>query len=418
MDLGPLYTVEAVPSASLELVKQHKLELVTLVENRELVNLQSTAAPGRSKRHIEFALPAGSTYSAGDYLALLPENHPELIARAASRFGLRLDAAIVLHSSRGAMAASLPTGRPISVQELLGRHVELSAPATQKDIERLAANNPCPPHRQHLLALSTDAARYKQEILDKRVSVLDLLTAYPSSALSLAEFLEMLPAMRVRQYSISSSPRWNATHCTMTVAVVDAPALSGIGQFHGICSSYLTRLRPGDQIPAAVRASSVPFHPPADNATPIILICAGTGIAPFRGFLQERALRRATGEPTGVALLFFGCDHPDVDFLYRDELRQWESQGVVTILLAFAMQPQGEVRFVQHRVWQERARIRALFTQGATVFVCGDGRHMAPAVRETLIKTYQEAKHCSDSEASVWADDVERRGRYVPDVFA
>ena len=144
VDLGPLYTVEAVPPASLELVKQNKLELVTLVENRELVNLQATAAPARSKRHIEFALPAGSTYSAGDYLALLPENHPELIARAASRFGLRLDAAIVLHSSRGAMAASLPTGRPISVQELLGRHVELSAPATRKDIERLAANNPCP----------------------------------------------------------------------------------------------------------------------------------------------------------------------------------------------------------------------------------------------------------------------------------
>ena len=97
---------------------------------------------------------------------------------------------------------------------------------------------------------------------------------------------------------------------------------------------------------------------------------------------------------------------------------KWESEGVVTVLPAFALQPQGEVRFVQHRVWQERARIRALFTQGATVFVCGDGRHMAPAVRATLVKTYQEAKGCSASEASVWADDVQRRGRYVPDVFA
>ena len=413
---GPLYTVEPVPSAGAELVAQNQLALSTLVANRELVDVSSPF--GRSKRHLEFALPPGVTYAAGDYLAVLPENHPELVERAARRFGVRTDVALVLRSTRGAMAASLPTNQPVSVQELLGRHVELSAPATRKDLERLAEKNPCPPHQQHLLALARDVARYKAEILDKRVSVLELLEQYASCVLTFADFLELLPAMRVRQYSVSSSPRDNPARCTLTVSVVDAEAWSGQGRFHGTCSSYLARLRPGDPVAVAVRTPNVPFHPPASNATPMVLVCAGTGLAPFRGFLQERALRQASGEPAGPALLFFGCDHPDVDFLYREELARWEAEGVVEVLPAFFRQPEGEVSFVQHRLWKERERVRALLARGATVFLCGDGSRMAPAVRETLARLHQEAAGGSDADATRWLAELEREGRLVVDVFS
>ncbi|WP_370865975.1 bifunctional cytochrome P450/NADPH--P450 reductase [Chondromyces apiculatus] len=412
----PLYAVEIVSPAGADLVAQNRLALATITENRELVDM--TSPFGRSKRHLEIALPEGVTYAAGDYLAILPENPPDLVARAARRFGIKPDAAVVLRSTRGAMAASLPTERPVSIQELLGRHVELSTPATRKDLARLAAQNPCPPHRAHLAALAADPARYRAEILDRRVSVLDLLDAYPSCLLSLGEFLELLPAMRVRQYSISSSPRVDPTRCTLTVAVVDAPALSGQGQFQGTCSSYLARLQPGDVVPVAVRTPNVPFHPPATNDTPVVMICAGTGLAPFRGFLQERAARKATGEAAGEALLLFGCDHPDVDFLYREELSRWEREGLVTVLPAFFQQPDGEVSFVQHRVWQERARLRALYERGAIFFLCGDGQRMAPAVRATLARIHEEATGCSSAESAQWLDTREREGRYVPDVFA
>jgi cytochrome P450/NADPH-cytochrome P450 reductase len=150
-----------------------------------------------------------------------------------------------------------------------------------------------------------------------------------------------------------------------------------------------------------------------------VLICAGSGIAPFRGFLQERSIQKSNGRKVGPALLFFGVDHPDVDFLYRDELAAWERDGVVTVLPAFSARPEGDVSFVQHRVWSERARIAKLFQEGATVFVCGDGKQMAPAVRDTLIKTYREASGASEDEAHVWADVIEReQGRYVSDVFS
>ncbi|MBX3499413.1 MAG: cytochrome P450 [Alphaproteobacteria bacterium] len=416
VESGPLYAVEVVPHSSIALVEENKLGFATIGENRELVDM--TSPLGRSKRHIEFALPEGVTYAAGDYLAVLPENHPELVERAAKRMGLSPDAAVVLRSNRGAMAASLPTDRAVSVRELLGHHVELSAPATRKNVERLAAMNPCPPHAAELAAVAENAELYQASVLKKRVSVLEILEHYESCQVGLGEFLEMLPAMRVRQYSISSSPRAGATSCSLTVAVVDAPAWSGRGQFHGTCSSYLARLRSGDQVPVAIKTPNVPFHPPADNATPIVMICAGTGLAPFRGFVQERAARHRAGEKAGPALLFFGCDHPDVDLLYRDELEGWRKEGVVSLYPAFFKKPEGEITFVQHRLWQERELVRDVFRKGAIFFLCGDGQYMAPAVRKTLEDIYREAVNCSEEQAAAWLVQMERAGRYVPDVFA
>lgn len=416
IETGPLYEVTVVPSANVELAKQSGLDFATIVENRELVDM--TLPLGRSKRHIEFELPVGATYAAGDYLAVLPQNHPELIARAAKRFGLDPDAALLLKSTRGAMAASLPTDRPVTLQEILGRHVELSQPATRKDVAFLAEHNACPPHQAHLQAIADDQERYQNEILAKRVSLLDLLEEFQSSTITFAEFLELLPAMRVRQYSISSSPHWNPTHCTLTVAIVEGPALSGHGQYHGTASSYLGRLKPGDKVAVAIRSPHNPFHPPASNGTPMVMICAGTGLAPFRGFIQERAERQAKGEEAGTALLFFGCDHPDVDFLYKEQLAEWERAGLVTVLPAFTHQPVEDVKFVQHRLWQERERVKAMLEAGALLFVCGDGRRMAPAVRETLERIHQESTGCSLEEAKAWLEGLEREGRYVADVFA
>jgi cytochrome P450/NADPH-cytochrome P450 reductase len=168
-----------------------------------------------------------------------------------------------------------------------------------------------------------------------------------------------------------------------------------------------------------VRPSQSGFHPPADPATPMVMVCAGTGVAPFRGFLQERAEQKAAGRVVGRSLLFFGVDHPDIDYLYRDEFAAWEAEGVVEMRPAFSSQPEGDVMFVQHRVWKDRAEVAQLFRDGAQFYVCGDGRHMAPAVRETFIRIYQKATQIDDVGANAWADRMEHEhGRYVSDVFA
>ncbi|MFD0938603.1 cytochrome, partial [Methylobacterium trifolii] len=176
---------------------------------------------------------------------------------------------------------------------------------------------------------------------------------------------------------------------------------------------------PGARVAVAVRASQGAFHAPEAATTPLILACAGTGLAPFRGFLQERAALKAQGEPVGPALLFFGISHPEVDYLYRDELEAWERDGIVALRPAFSRAPVGDVRYVQHRLWQDRAEVVELFRQGAAVFVCGDGVRMAPAVRETFLAIYRDATGASAEAAAEWGEAFEREtNRYAVDVFA
>ena len=415
---GEKLRVEFVKAGREALLRLGDLQQGVVVENRELVDVSKPG--GGSKRHIEFALPDGMTYRAGDYLAVLPRNPDAAVNRVLRRFGISADTRIILRKSDGA-AGGLPTDQPISCGDLLANFVELSQPATRAQVAALAMLTRCPPEKQALERLGRDD--HEAEVLNKRVSVIDLLERFQSCEIDLAAYLAMLPPMRARQYSISSSPFWNPKHATLTVSVVDAPALSGQGRYQGVASSYLASLEPGDRVSLAVRPSNARFHPPADPATPIIMICAGSGLAPFRGFLQERAARKATGQKVGPALLFFGTTDPEMDYLYRDELAAWQQAGVVEVLTAFSARPEaspeGDIMFVQHRVWAERRRIEALFRQGAIVFVCGDGRHMAPAVREALIKAFKEATGYSDAEVEAWADELEHeRGRYVSDVFA
>ena len=411
---GARLQVELVKTGRSAILRQGDLQHGVVIENRELVNMSAAAA--RSKRHIDIALPAGMTYRAGDYLAVLPTNPPGNVMRALRRFNFAADSHVVLHQAEGSIT-SLPVGYPVSVGEMLFHYVELAQPATRAQVTALAAATKCPPEQAELAALAEDDA-YNRQVLGRRASLLELLERFASCELPFASFLEMLPPIRARQYSISSSPLWNPERCTLTVAVVDAPALSGQGQYKGMASSLLAACGPGTRIAVAVRPSNTHFHPPSSALTPIIMVCAGTGLAPFRGFLQERAVQAASGQAVGPALLFFGCDHPDVDYLYADEFRAWEAAGVVSVRPAFSEAPEGEVMFVQHRLWQDRADVAELFRKGAHVYVCGDGRRMAPAVRETFVRIYREAVGATVDKAESWVDAIEREtGRYVSDVF-
>ena len=146
----------------------------------------------------------------------------------------------------------------------------------------------------------------------------------------------------------------------------------------------------------------------------------GTGVAPFRGFLQDRALRaQAEGVTPAPSLLFFGCDDPDVDFLYREELNRWQELDVVSVRPAFSAVGNSAARYVQDRLWADRSDVVDLVRQGAIFYLCGDGRHMAPAVHATCARIYQEATGATAEEADAWLTDVQRnRTRYVSDVFA
>ncbi len=413
---SPLYEVERGATATEPLDVAHGAVLMEVAGNRELVDCSLPF--GRSKRHLDVVLPEGVSYRVGDYFAVLPDSDVELVARVVRRFALELDEPLVVRRTRDEKSP-LPLERPLRARELFGRYLELQAPATRRDIRILAQHTRCPPEKQALLALCDESAagkeRYRAEVLEKRTSILDLLDRFAACELPLAVFLELLPAAQPRLYSISSSPLADPRRCTLTVAVVEGDKWSGGGRYRGTCSNHLARVAPGDRLRAMVRPARSAFRPPEDPTRPIIMIAAGTGIAPFRGFIEERAVRAARGESVGPALLFFGCDHPDVDFLYAAELAAW--RDVVEVLPAFSRKEEEGVTFVQHRLWAERDRVAELLGAGAHVFVCGDGKAMAPAVRETVARIRRHGGSGSIEDAVAWLNQMEREGRYVADVF-
>jgi cytochrome P450/NADPH-cytochrome P450 reductase len=411
----PQLEVQFVGNVRDPLLRQNGLALGTVVANRELVDM---AKPGaRSKRHVEIALPEGMSYRTGDYLAVLPLNPSDLVQRALTRFNLDYDSHVLLGMERG--DTFLPTGTPVAVGELLSSYVELAVPATRTQLERLADVAADPAHRRELEALAQDRGHHAAEILDKRISMLDLLETYPSCQLSFTSFLELLTQLTPRRYSISSSPLWSPDHVTLTFAVVQAPAWSGRGIFEGAASTYLARARPGSRIAVTVRPSNAAFHPPQSLGVPLIMVCAGTGLAPFRGFVQDRALRaQAEGIVPAPALLFFGCRAPDTDFLYHAELGSWAEEANLDLRPVFSTAAEDGRKYVQHRLWADRADVVELVKKGATVYVCGDGKHMAREVRDTCALIYQEATGASAADADAWMDEVERtHGRYVADIF-
>jgi cytochrome P450/NADPH-cytochrome P450 reductase len=235
------------------------------------------------KRHIEISLPSDMSYSAGDYLAILPLNPKENIRRATKYFGLSWDSMLTISS---AGPTTLPTDTPISAVDVFGAYVELAQPASKRNILALVDATRDENTSKELSRLA-DAA-FADEITAKRVSVLDLLERFPSVQLPLGVFLKMQPPMRVRQYSISSSPLWNPNHVTLTYAVVDQPALSGQGRYVGVASNYLSSLAPGDKLHVSVRSSHQAFHLPKDTKNvPVICIAAGTGTCIYRSNIKQ-----------------------------------------------------------------------------------------------------------------------------------
>ena len=216
---------------------------------------------------------------------------------------------------------------------MLSGYVELAQPATSRDLRILQLIPGAP--TAALQALTED---YTEMVLNARLNVLDILEDHPELALPFPAYLQLLPSMRVRQYSISSSPLWNPAHATLTVSVVDAPSRAGRKDpFLGVASTFLAGLRPGYRVQLAVRASAAAFHPPADPTVPMVMFAAGSGLAPMRGFLQERAMQKQAGREVAKSLLFFGCRKPDEDFLYEDtELGEWQALGIVDVRPAFS----------------------------------------------------------------------------------
>lgn len=309
--------------------------------------------------------------------------------------------------------------------------------------------------RDALRALA-EGGHFAREIRAPRTSVLDLLERFPSEAIALpfGTFLALLPPMRMRTYSISSAPSSQSiqetkkTQLSLTFSVLEENKEKEVEQqqqqptcpvaaagstsptckhrFLGVASNYLADLAPGDVVYVGLRKTREAFRLPADLAkTPIVMVAAGTGLAPFRGFLQELARARSSSadqRSVAPATLFFGCRGPEDD-LYRDELDAAERAGAVSVVRAYSRaKGSGDnnnivTGYVQNALESRRDELATLWGTGAKFFVCGSAR-MAGAVKTVVRGAAAQAVGMAAAEADAeWFAQFEPE-RYVAEIFA
>lgn len=395
-------------------------QLIEVLQNRELQQPGVDDRENRSTRQLELALPEQMTYRAGDYLGVIPENGTNLVDRVIGHFQINGSDLIKIKSPYGAKSL-LPLNTPLSYEVLFAKYVELQEVVTKKQIKELLRFTRCP-YTQGKLSewIRTDTQKndpYRDDILDKKKSLLDLLAELPAVQLPLDKFLEHLRPMRPRYYSISSSPSVHPEQCSITVGRLQDTALSGSGVFRGTCSTYLSAVAAGDRIWAFVQPNKTDFALPQDPGVPLILIGPGTGFAPFRGFLMERMMLKKQGVRLGPALSFFGCRHPQQDFIFKEDFERWEKNNISRFAVAFSRMKGTEKGYVQHEMWALRDEVWDLVEKGAIIYVCGNASHMAPEIKKTLMRIYTEKRSASTIAAEEWLNTLSAEKRYRADIW-
>jgi len=357
----------------------YDLKTGQVLNNVVLTKFDTTDTKSAVKRHITIKLPVGMKYTTGDYLSVKPVNPKESVKRAMEMF--KLDFNKVLRIRDGGLV--LPVGKNISPWRVFSQYVELGRLALDDDIQILARFAKSQETKDALARyLDKENGSYEKEIFDNHVSPLDILEKYPDIEVDLCTFLSILPPLECRRYSISSSPLGNPGECTLTYGVITAKAKVDLREdlvYHGVASTFLSRMENEFTFDVGVSVSEG-FRLPGEadrEKTPIIMICSGTGLAPFRGFVQERAwLKEHKNAELADALLFIGCQDSVKDRLHADELDKWQSDGLVKLRYAFSRETRKSegCKYVQDRLAHDKKEVQTFLENEAMIYICGSGK--------------------------------------------
>ena len=367
----------------------------SLLVNRRLTQDGSE----KDTRHLELSLQgSGLTYEAGDSLGVFPTNCPDLVEELIH----------ALHATGDEIVpANDGTTKPL--RQALLTDYQITQPSKQF-VQAFAerGGEECAPLFNELLDpdRADDLAAYLWGL-----EYIDLLADHPSIRFSPEEFIKLLRKLQPRLYSIASSQRAYPDEVHLTIALV-------IYKTHGrtrkgVCSTYLAeRVASGAPVPVFTH-SAKGFRLPENGDTQIIMVGPGTGIAPFRAFLQER---KATGA-RGRNWLFFGEQHAKTDFLYHDELKALEAEGVLTRLTTAFSRDQAHKIYVQHRMLENAAEIWQWLEEGAHFYVCGDAKRMAKDVDTALTIIVEKEGGKTHEQATEYVEALKKQKRYKRDVY-
>tara|TARA_Y100001934_G_C12264819_1_gene731866 strand:+ start:148 stop:1314 length:1167 start_codon:yes stop_codon:yes gene_type:complete len=363
------------------------------LKQRRLLN-----KPGSTKevQHLELCLTgSGLEYRPGDSLAIIPTNSDRLVADVMEAGGLDADVRVELANGNSA-----PLGQALKNEF----DVSGLTKSVLKKYNQFAQSD-----KIEALLDPENAAGLKEYLWGREV--VDLLSDFPVAGMTAGDFCSVLRKITPRLYSIASSPLAHPGEVHLTIAVLRYQSHGRDRE--GVCSTYAAeRVGVGETMPVFLHHDKH-FKLPEDGNTPIIMVGPGTGIAPFRAFVEERA---ATGAD-GRSWLFFGDRNRETDFLYGEEFERYHADGKLTrIDLAFSRDQEEKV-YVQHRMLENGAELYAWLNDGAMFYVCGDASRMAGDVHEALITIAEREGGQSREAAEAWLKQLQDDRRYLRDVY-
>ena len=371
--------------------------------------------------HVEFDLSGSRiSYEVGDHVGVYGANSPDTVSKVATLLQMSPDYAFVMEKDPKSGDLLEPfTSRPITLGFALTHYVDVLSSPSKGALRALSAFVEDDEEKQKVLYLSQQdgCQEYQDTIIKKKKSLLEFMQEIPSAKPTLGAFLgSIAPRLKPRYYSISSSPMLHPRSMHITCAVVQDTTPTG-RVHHGIASAFLQSCTVGDKIRIYHRSSAFKL-PESGHGCPIIMVGPGTGIAPFRGFIQERQYAMERGQTVGEALLFFGCRHRDQDYLYRQELENALQSGALTdLIVAFSRETTNKI-YVQDKIREnQEAILDLLFTRNSHLYICGSSK-MSDDVIDTIIGMIQKKKKCSLAEAcNLFQESLIQQKRLSKDVW-
>jgi len=368
-----------------------------LVERRRL------SAPNGQKETSHFSVSlkgSGLTYTCGDSLGVFPTNNPVAVNAFLKAARLTGDESVLIPKDTA----------PITLREAITRRLALNGP-TYKFVQLLHDRATNAAEKAALAERIAEADPEKKKAWLAEREFIDLLEENPSANITAQEFTENFRKLMPRLYSISSSPAKYPDEIHLTVAVVRYET-NGRSR-EGVCSTYLADRARMHQPDLPVFVANSHFGLPADDNIPVIMVGPGTGVAPFRSFVMDRATRGAKGPNW----LFFGDQRRSADFLYESEWNEWQKSGVLTRLdLAFS-RDQAQKIYVQDRMRENGAELWKWISAGAYFYVCGDAKRMAKDVDAALHEIIAQHGGMTPEAAIEFVKQLKKAERYQRDVY-
>ncbi|KAI9270882.1 hypothetical protein BY458DRAFT_555807 [Sporodiniella umbellata] len=408
--------------------------------------------------HLEIDISGTNlTYQTGDHIAIWPCNNEIEVERLAKLLGLdqQLDAVIRVEAIDPAASKKHPFPVPTSYRAAFRHYLDICSVASRQVLMALMEYAPTEKSKEALKKLATDKDAYRVHVGDVTRNLGEVLEMViqgesieaPFKSVPFDLIIESISRLQPRYYSISSSSKENPKKIGVTAVTLQyTPEHGSPRTVYGVNTNYLWRLHeaihgltpdstlpqynisgPRDsllsstdsiaRVPVHVRRSQ--FKLPRNPTVPVIMIGPGTGVAPFRGFVRERALQKKENKPVGPTVLFFGCRNSKEDFLYEEEWPVlFETLGSESrIVTAFSRETEKKV-YVQHRLMEHGQEMWQLLEKGAYVYVCGDAKNMARDVNHTFVQFAQQFGAMDESKAHDYVKNLRNTGRYQEDVWS